>query len=64
MCCGVAGAADEAKTVGLVNHVVGAGKTHAEAIEIAESIAQNGPIAVRQAKKAIAWGQRLILKPE
>jgi enoyl-CoA hydratase/carnithine racemase len=49
-------AADEAKTVGLVNYVVAVGKTHAKALEIAESIAQNGPIAVRQAKKAIAWG--------
>lgn len=49
-------AAEEAKTVGLVNHVVAAGNTRAKATEIAEMIAQNGPIAVRQAKKAIAWG--------
>jgi enoyl-CoA hydratase/carnithine racemase len=49
-------AADEAKSVGLINHLVAAGQTHAKALEIAETIAQNGPIAVRQAKKAISWG--------
>jgi enoyl-CoA hydratase len=48
--------ATEAKAVGLVNHLVTAGQACARAMEIALSIAQNGPIAVRQAKKAIAWG--------
>ena len=48
--------AAEGKTVGLVNHVVPAGQARAKALEIAATIAQNGPIAVRQAKKAIAWG--------
>jgi enoyl-CoA hydratase len=48
--------AEEAKTVGLVNHLVAAGQARSKALEIAASIAQNGPIAVRQAKKAIAWG--------
>jgi enoyl-CoA hydratase/carnithine racemase len=48
--------ADEAKAVGLVNHVIPAGQALAKAAEIATTIAQNGPIAVRQAKKAIAYG--------
>src|SRR5215813_10621311 len=48
--------ASEAKTMGLINHLVPAGQAQAKALEIATTIAQNGPIAVRQAKKAIAWG--------
>ena len=48
--------AAEAKAVGLVNHLVAAGQARARALEIAATIARNGPIAVRQAKKAIAWG--------
>jgi enoyl-CoA hydratase/carnithine racemase len=48
--------ADEAKAVGLVNHLVRAGEARARALEIAGAIAKNGPIAVRQAKKAIAYG--------
>jgi enoyl-CoA hydratase len=48
--------AGEAKAAGLVNHVVPAGHARAKALEIATTIAQNGPIAVRQAKKAIAYG--------
>jgi enoyl-CoA hydratase/carnithine racemase len=48
--------AREAKAIGLVNHVVPAGQARAKAVEIAATIADNGPIAVRQAKKAIAWG--------
>jgi enoyl-CoA hydratase/carnithine racemase len=48
--------AQEAKAMGLVNHLVPAGQARARALEIAGVIAQNGPIAVRQAKKAIAWG--------
>src|ERR671919_1242266 len=48
--------ADEAKAVGLVNHLVPAGQARAKALEIAETIARNGPVAVRQAKKAIAYG--------
>src|SRR5262250_3204257 len=47
--------ADEAKAVGLVNHLVPAGQARAKAAEIAATIARNGPIAVRQAKKAIAY---------
>src|SRR5436190_22046451 len=48
--------ADEAKTAGLVNHLVPPGHARAKALEIAETIARNGPFAVRQAKKAIAYG--------
>ncbi|HEY3067952.1 MAG TPA: enoyl-CoA hydratase-related protein [Methylomirabilota bacterium] len=47
---------EEAKAAGLVNHVVPAGQARAKATEIATTIAANGPIAVRQAKKAIAYG--------
>lgn len=48
--------AQEAKAAGLVNHLVPAGQARAKALEIAATIADNGPIAVRQAKKAIARG--------
>lgn len=48
--------AQEAKAMGLVNHLVPAGQARSKAMEIAETIARNGPIAVRQAKKAVAWG--------
>jgi enoyl-CoA hydratase len=48
--------ADEAKAAGLINHLVPKGQARAKAAEIATTIAQNGPIAVRQAKKAIAYG--------
>lgn len=55
-------AAEEAKTVGLVNHVVPTGEALAKARDIAASIAKNGPIAVRQAKKAVAWGSEADLE--
>jgi enoyl-CoA hydratase/carnithine racemase len=48
--------ADEAKAVGLVNHLVPRGQARARALELATTIAANGPVAVRQAKKAIAYG--------
>ncbi|HKC06761.1 MAG TPA: enoyl-CoA hydratase-related protein [Methylomirabilota bacterium] len=48
--------AREAKAIGLVNHVVPAGQARARALEIAATIADNGPFAVRQAKKAVNWG--------
>ena len=48
--------ADEAKAVGHVNHLVPKGQARARALEIATAIAANGPVAVRQAKKAIAYG--------
>jgi enoyl-CoA hydratase/carnithine racemase len=46
----------EAKQVGLINHLVPAGQARVKATEIAETISRNGPVAVRQAKKAIAYG--------
>lgn len=54
--------AAEAYRVGLVNHVVPSGQARARAHEIAATIAENGPIAVRQAKKAIAWGSETDLE--
>jgi len=48
--------AAEAKASGLINHLVPAGQARATALDIAQTIARNGPIAVRQAKKAIAYG--------
>jgi enoyl-CoA hydratase/carnithine racemase len=48
--------AEEARSLGLVNHVVAAGKAKSRALEIAKTIAENAPFAVRQAKKAINWG--------
>jgi enoyl-CoA hydratase/carnithine racemase len=48
--------APEARAIGLVNHVVPRGGARAKAAELAETIAANGPLAVRQVKKAIAWG--------
>jgi len=47
---------DEAKAAGLVNHVVPKGEARTKAAEIATRIAANGPVAVRQAKKAIMYG--------
>lgn len=54
--------AEEAKAVGLINHLVPARQAAAKAREIAGTIAQNGPIAVRQAKKAVAWGSEVDLE--
>jgi len=55
-------AAEEAKAVGLVNHLVLAGQAVVKAREIADTIAKNGPLAVRQAKKAVAWGSEVDLE--
>jgi enoyl-CoA hydratase/carnithine racemase len=54
--------ADEAKAAGLVNHLVPAGQAKARAADIATTIARNGPVAVRQAKKAIAYGSETDLE--
>jgi enoyl-CoA hydratase/carnithine racemase len=54
--------AEEAKAVGLINHLVPAGQAYAKAQDIAAVIAQNGPIAVRQAKKAIDLGSETDLE--
>src|SRR5262245_3725611 len=48
--------AGEARAIGLVNHLVPRGQARAKALELAAVIADNGPIAVRQAKKAVNWG--------
>lgn len=48
--------APEARAAGFVNHLVPAGEARAKALEIAGVIARNGPVAVRQAKKAIMYG--------
>jgi enoyl-CoA hydratase len=48
--------AAEAKTAGMVNHVVPAGEARKKAEEIAAAIAKNGPLAVRQVKKVINRG--------
>jgi enoyl-CoA hydratase/carnithine racemase len=48
--------AAEAKAAGLVTHLAPKGQARARALEIARRIAANGPFAVRQAKKAIAYG--------
>ena len=54
--------AREAKAIGLVNHLVPAGQARAKALEIAASIADNGPVAVRKAKQAIGWGSETDLE--
>ncbi len=54
--------ADEARASGLINHLVPTGHAKAKATEIAGTIAKNGPIAVRQAKKAIAYGSETDLE--
>jgi enoyl-CoA hydratase len=54
--------ADEAKAVGLVNHLVPAGQAKTVATGIATTIARNGPVAVRQAKKAITYGSDIDLE--
>jgi len=45
--------AQEAYRIGFVNHVVPREKLMAKATEIAEAIANNGPLAVRAAKQAV-----------
>ena len=54
--------AREAKALGLVNHLVPRGQAKSKALEIATTIADNGPVAVRQAKKAINWGSETDLE--
>jgi len=48
--------ADEAKATGLINHLVPKGQARTQALALGATIAANGPVAVRQAKKAIAYG--------
>ena len=51
-------AAAEAADLGLVDRLVPAGSAHTAALEIAESIAANSPVATRAAKRALrsGWG--------
>lgn len=53
--------ASEAKDIRLVNHVVPQGKALAKAREIAEQIAQNGPLAIMVTKQSINRGMELPL---
>jgi enoyl-CoA hydratase/carnithine racemase len=55
-------AAAEAHAMGLVNRTARSEELSAVALELAESIANNGPVAVRAAKEAIDRGGELPLK--
>lgn len=54
--------AQEAFDWGLVNRLVPADRLMEETLELARTIAANGPIPVRQAKKAINWGSDLSIE--
>ncbi len=51
--------AEEAEKIGLVNHVWPAADLMERALAMAGQIAANGPVAVRQAKRAVVHGQAL-----
>jgi len=53
--------ADEAERLSLVSHRVPAGEARAKALEVANTIAGNSPVAVRAAKRALrnGWGVTL-----
>nr|VFJ89033.1 MAG: enoyl-CoA hydratase [Candidatus Kentron sp. LFY] len=53
--------ADEAKAIGLVNHVYPAEELTGEAMKMAKSIAGKGPVSVKLAKEAIQRGQHMDL---
>jgi enoyl-CoA hydratase len=53
--------AEEAKAIGLVNHVYPAHELMAQALELAKLIASKAPIAVRYAKQLVQRGQDLDL---
>jgi len=53
---------EEAVSMGLVNRSAPLGQLSAVALEVAERIASNGPVAVRAAKEAIDLGSELPLK--
>jgi enoyl-CoA hydratase/carnithine racemase len=48
--------ADEAERIGLADRLVPAGKAAAHALELAQQVAANSPVAVRAAKRAIRQG--------
>ncbi|WP_233221451.1 enoyl-CoA hydratase/isomerase family protein [Streptomyces carminius] len=51
-------AADEARELGLVDHLAAEGRDRAEALELARRIAANSPVGLRAAKRALrtGWG--------
>ena len=53
--------AREAERIGLVNYCVPAGEAYAKALEIANKIVKNGPIALKMAKKSITLGMEVIV---
>ena len=53
--------AEEGAEWGLVNKVCEPGKTLADALETAQAIAANAPLAVRQAKKSVHYGLQMDL---
>ena len=53
--------AEEGAAWGLVNRVCEPGKTLSDALEAAQQIAANAPLAVRQAKKSIHYGLQMDL---
>lgn len=54
---------EQAEKIGLVNHVVDSyDKGYEKALEIANKILQNGPVAVRAAKQAINFGMNMDLR--
>lgn len=53
--------ADEAKTIGLVNHVYPAEELMEQALKVARSVAGKGPISVSLSKEAIQRGQHMDL---
>ena len=54
--------AEEAYRIGLINRVVPAAELSAQATELAERIAQKGPIAVRYTKEAVNKGLDMTLE--
>jgi len=48
--------AEEAQRLGLVTHVVDDGQARSRALELAETIASNGPVAVEAAKRTVRSG--------
>ena len=54
--------AQEAAEFGLITHLVPSGSATAKALEVARTIAENAPLAVRQAKLAIDRGLEMDLR--
>ena len=54
--------AEEGERIGLVNRIAPEGQLRETATEVAQSIAANGPIAVRAAKDAIDGGSEMAIR--